>query len=266
MTGEVQIISPQSAGPVELSVVIPAHNSATLIANTVSRLAERLSDRTAEVVVVENGSSDGTHDVCKKIARDWTHGNVSFSVLQSARGMGNALRTGAGASRGSLVLLTADDLPFGFDDLDAADRILASGHDLPPILIGSKAHAQSSVGRGLARGTLTSAFRWLRRLILGTRVGDSQGTLLIDGALLRTLAPQLREGGFLFTTELVHVLERMGARPVEVPVRLDPGHSEHQSRIVLSDLVSMGVGLIRLRIRHRGVSRYRSIRPRIPPA
>ena len=266
MIGAAQLTTPQPSVAVELSVVIPAHNSATLIARTASRLAERLADRTAEVIVVENGSSDGTHEVCEEIARGWTHPTVSFSVLRSERGIGNALRMGAEASRGSRVLLTADDLPFGFDDLDAADRILASGQDLPEVLIGSKAHAQSRAGRGLARATLTSTFSMLRRLILGTRVGDSQGTLLVDGELLRTLAPQVREGGFLFSTELVHVVERMGVCPIEVPVRLDPEHAKHQSRIALSDVAAMGVGLPRLRVRHRGVSRYRSIKPRMPPA
>ena len=45
----------------------------------------------------------------------WAHPRVSLRLLRSAKGMGNAYRAGIAASRGERVVLTADDLPFGFD-------------------------------------------------------------------------------------------------------------------------------------------------------
>jgi len=236
---------------VDLSVVVPAHDSEALIERTIQKLAARLADRQAEIIVVENGSLDDTFQVCQRIASAWPEGPVSLSVLQSPRGMGNALRVGARFSRGATVLLTADDLPFGFDDLDAADRLAASqGGQMPAIIIGSKARPESEVERGVTRGVLGAGFGLLRRLILRTRVGDSQGTFLVDGELLRRIAPQLLERGFLFTTELVYVAERMGLRPTEVPVRLQPDHRDHPSRVSVSDIASMAIGLIRIRRRH----------------
>ena len=193
---------------VALSVVIPAHNCSTLIADTVGRLAGRLSDRSTEIIVVENGSTDGTFDRCRELADAWRHPDVALVVAQSPKGMGNALRTGIGDSHGARVLLTADDLPFGFDDLDAEDRMASEGVEvLPPMIIGSKAHPLSDVQRAATRNVLTSAFANLRRWLLGSRVGDSQGTFLVDGPLIRRLAADVREPGFLFTTELVHVAE-----------------------------------------------------------
>ena len=238
--------------PLALSVVVPAHNCSTLIAATVERLAERLSDRSAEIIVVENGSTDGTLARCEELAEAWGHPSVALVVTQSDKGMGNALRTGIAGSQGASVLLTADDLPFGFDDLDAADRMAADGGGRSPaMIIGSKAHPQSDIRRGAGRNVLTSGFAVMRRWLLGSRVGDSQGTFVVDGALIRRLAPRLSEPGFLFTTELVHVAERSGIRPVEVPVRLSPDHRAHPSRISMGDVAHMGVGLIRLRWRHR---------------
>jgi dolichyl-phosphate beta-glucosyltransferase len=246
---------------IDLSVVVPAHNSAAFIEGTAKRLAERLSDRNAEIIVVENGSDDETLQLCHQLAADWPGGRVSLSVMQSNKGMGNALRKGIQVSHGRLILLTADDLPFGFDDLDAADRLAASsGGQLPPILIGSKAHPESQIARGATRGLLASGFGLLRKLILRTKVGDSQGTFLVNGELLRRLTRYAYEGGFLFTTELVLIAEQAGLRPVEVPVRLAPNHGDHPSRVALSDVAAMAIGLLRIRLRHSGRRRAQSVR------
>ena len=238
--------------PKALSVVVPAYNSAAVIEQTVHRVAERLAGHDVEIIVVENGSTDDTVAICTRLAADWTPGPVSLIVLRSEKGMGNALRTGAEASRGAHVLLTADDLPFGFDDLDGAEK-LAAGHDgrLPEVVIGSKAHPDSQVRRGALRGTLTWGFAALRRVVLGMRTGDPQGTVLMDGDLMRGLVPDLVEPGFLFTTELVYLAERAGIVPVEVPVRLSDDHDSHETRISRADVLAMGVGLFRLRARHR---------------
>lgn len=247
---EVPIAKPDAS--VGLSVVVPAHNSAALIEGTAIRLANRLADRSAEIVVVENGSTDDTLERCRRLAARWDQPMVSLVVLRSQRGMGNALHAGVAASRGASVLLTADDLPFGFDDLDATDRMAkAHGGRLPPMVIGSKAHRDSRVQRRAGRSLLTSGFAFMRRWILGSRVGDSQGTFLVEGTLIRNLVRQLREPGFLFTTELVYLVERAGIHPVEVPVSLSASHGEHPSRISLTDVAFMGLGLIRIRWRHR---------------
>lgn len=105
--------------------------------------------------------------------------------------------------------------------------------------------------RGALRGTLTWGFAALRRVVLGMRTGDPQGTVLMDGDLMRGLVPDLVEPGFLFTTELVYLVERAGIVPVEVPVRLSDDHDSHETRISRADVLAMGVGLFRLRARHR---------------
>lgn len=238
----------ESAAP-ELSVVIPAYNSGAVLDATVRRFADYFSGRCVEIIVVENGSTDNTADVCAALAKSWSWPDVTFRPMSSDKGMGAALRAGTLASRGQRILLTADDLPFGFGDIEGADRVMAELGSVPPAVIGSKAHRQSEVERGLLRSVMTGGFATLRRVVLGTRTGDPQGTFIVDGPLLRRIAPALTEQGFLFTTELDYALELAGLRPVEVPIRLSDDHLAHASRISPRDVIQMAQGLISLRRR-----------------
>ena len=234
-----------------LSVVIPAHNSAELIGPTVEALRRYLTGMNAEIVVVENGSSDDTYARCEEIQRTWDDAGTKFRLIRSPAGMGRALRAGILASRGRLLLLTADDLPFAFDDLEG---YVHAGELAKPTAvlaaIGSKAHPDSFVERSWARRIFTRAFAVLRRIALGMRTGDTQGTYIIDGALARSVIPLVIEDGFLFTTELALVLERRGIFPIEVPVRLAPAHGQHASRVSARHAVGMALGILRLGYRH----------------
>lgn len=226
-----------------LSYIVPAHNSSDVIEGSVKELADRLAGTGAEIIVVENGSTDDTSELLSGMSERWSY-DVELRVLQSAKGMGNALRTGIRASRGKRLFLGADDIPFGFGDLDAAERLDA------PVVIGSKAHPDSVAPRGLSRRILTFGFLALRLAILGMHTRDPQGTFILDGDWARKVEPRLTEPGFLLTTELTFLAERAGIRTVEVPVRLRESHDGHGSRIRLSDPVKMGLGLFTLRRRH----------------
>ena len=243
---------PVSSGEITLSYVVPAHNSAAIIETTLHALRNRLAGRRAEIVVVENGSSDGTRALLQQVGQSWSHPDVPLVVLSSGKGLGYAYRAGIAASRGARVLLTADDLPFGFDDLEAADRL---DRDTHPVVIGSKGHPDSDVGRGVLRWVLSWGFWLLRRGVLGMRTRDPQGTFVLAGDWARSLVPRLEEPGYLFTTELCYLAEGEGIQPVEVPVRLAADHGDHGSRIAVRDVWRMGVGLIGIRRRHSARSR-----------
>lgn len=238
---------PEGKSQLDLSIVIPAHNSGRVLEVTVGRFGDYLTGIPAEIIVVENGSTDDTALICRRLEQEWNHPTVALRLFTSDKGMGNALRVGSSNSRGAQVLLTADDLPFGFDDLDAARVLTESMGHAPLLMIGSKGHPESVIDRGPMRSTMTRGFSILRRLILGTRAKDPQGTFLIDGDLLRSLVGSLAEPGFLFTTELDYALELAGIEPVELPVRLSDSHRDQPSRVAGGDVLAMARGLLSLR-------------------
>lgn len=231
-----------------LTYVIPAHNSAAIIRETLETLRVSLAEVASEIVVVENGSTDDTWEVLLEARRGWPEASqVQLRLDRSEKGMGRALRRGIARSRGRVVVLTADDLPFGFDDIDAYSRL----DPAPVVLVGSKAHRESEATRGAARWVLSTGFRALRRASIGMRTGDPQGTFVLNGAWVRSLEPALTEGGFLLTTEIAFAAELGGVNVVEVPVRLRDTHGEHATRVRVKDIEDMGRGLLRLRRRRR---------------
>ncbi|MDF1605214.1 glycosyltransferase [Nocardioides sp. YIM 152315] len=218
-----------TAGERALSVVVPSRNGAEVLPETLATLAGELSAND-EVIVVENGSTDDTAAVLQEISESWAH-PCSLVVTSSEPGLGNALRTGVSASAGRRLLLTADDLPFGLTDLVAF-------RELPPdvvVAIGSKAHPGSRVARSRTRTLQSRVFRWLRSAMLHSSVGDSQGTIWVDGPWARSFASVSRETGLMWTVELVLAAEQQGHAVWEAPVELRPSHDASTSRFRFRD-------------------------------
>lgn len=228
-------------GP-RLSVVVPTRNGAEVLESTLDALGAELT-AADEIIVVENGSTDGTPELLVRIRDRWTH--PSTLVLQTSDpGLGEALRAGVLASTGRRLLLTADDLPFGFTDLVEFRKL----PDDAAVAVGSKAHPGSAVARGRLRTVQSRIFRFLRQALLQSEVGDSQGTLWVDGEWGRQFARLSRESGLMWTTELVLAAEQQGIAVREVPVALSVRHETGSSRFRFSDAWQSVLGFTRLAV------------------
>ncbi|WP_338569766.1 glycosyltransferase family 2 protein [Arachnia propionica] len=228
-----------------LSIVVPAHNSGPRLRETLQQLTRELGRDDVEVIIVENGSSDNTWEIAEELAQ----GSWSFPVraVRSEVGLGAAYLTGASGARGDVVLLTADDLPFGVTDIRSWESIGSP----TALVIGSKAHPASVVPRSIPRTVMSWGYRFLRRVILGMSVADCQGTLFVDREWLQRRIPSLREHGYLTSTEIVYLAQLDRTRVIEVPVVLHSGHASGRTRIRTSDVWDMAFGLLRLRRRRR---------------
>lgn len=231
-------------GQPRLSVVVPAHNSGPVLDQSVEILAAALADVPgAEVILVENGSRDGTWARAQALAaRSWP---VRVVACQSPVGLGEAYAEGIRRATGEVVLLTADDLPFGMTDVAA----WAAAGWPDGLVIGSKAHPDSVVPRAFVRRLMTFVFTWLRRLVLHLTVGDTQGTVFAPADWARGVTPRLAEGGYLFSTELLYAAHLQGLAITEVPIALRPRDDDGGTRIRVSDVLEMTTGLVRLRRR-----------------
>jgi dolichyl-phosphate beta-glucosyltransferase len=207
--------------------VVPVHNEEKVLASNVGRLTTYLERRAgAEVFLIENGSRDASWELSQELAAK-SDGNVPVRAFREENaGIGYAYHRGLeeavarfGTKEPRWAILTAADLPFGFSDLEAV--LLELSRSPSRILMGSKAHRESRAPTGMTRTTMSSLYRVARRIVVGMRVGDSQGSVFIRLDLAAELMPKITARGFFYSTELCHYAERAGETILEVPVTLE---------------------------------------------
>ncbi len=202
-----------------LSVVVPAYNEERRLPATLARIAAFLAGERsltpAEIVVVDDGSADGTGAVVEAFAPP-PGVEVRLVRLERNRGKGAGVRAGLAASRGRRVLISDADLSTPIEEIEA---LTASGADLA---VGSRAVRRELIGvhQPWTRETLGRAYNVALRLLALTRLKDTQcGFKLIEGGLARRLASVMRLDGFAFDVEMLARARRLGATIAEVPVR-----------------------------------------------
>ncbi len=236
-----------------VTYVIPVHNQIAELRRTVTLLVARLGHLPgSEVILVENGSSDGSGPLCLSLAATFDGDEVGVRVTTSAKGLGHAWRRGMAMARSETLVLTAADLPFGFTDLDG----YLGMSPRPPLVMGSKTHRGSKIETSLARRVMSAGFGLLRAGLTGLDI-DTQGSVLIKRALAQALLPRLRAGDYLIGAEINLWAVREGITPVEVPVVYTASGRSTVSPI--RDSASMALGLLSLR--RRLADDRRPIRP-----
>ncbi|MPY61476.1 dolichyl-phosphate beta-glucosyltransferase [Streptomyces spongiae] len=212
---------PAGAHDVDLSVVIPAYNEEKRLGPTLDAVTDHLREAgdgtTWEVIVVDDGSADGTRDVVKAAAAD--EPRVQLVTSPRNRGKGNALRLGVCASYGRRVLVTDADLAAPIEELEHLDKALADGQSAA---IGSRATPGATIERHQhpLRETLGRAGNFLIRALAVPGIRDTQcGFKLFDGDRAREAFAASRLNGFGIDIEILQHFRRSGWPVAEVPVR-----------------------------------------------
>lgn len=196
-----------------LSVVVPVYNEAAFIPEGLPQLIAAVEDASSDyrILIVENGSSDGTADTARAVA-EGRHVEV---LSLTSPDYGNAMRQG--------FLVADSEWVVNFDiDYFSADflrTVLAQPDDVD-LVIASKRDPDSKDRRPLVRRLATLVFNLLLRTILGSKVSDTHGMKGFRRGLVAELVPQVVSNKDLFDTELVIRAERAGYRIVEVPVEV----------------------------------------------
>jgi glycosyltransferase involved in cell wall biosynthesis len=196
-----------------LSVVLPCFDEVENVAAAVAQ-AHTAAEAHAlrhEVVVVDDGSSDGTDTVAAALAG--ADPRVRVVTHEVNRGYGAAVRSGFAATRAEWVLLTDGDLQFDLSEL--GDLVaLAPDHDL---VAGYRIDRADPAGRRAA----ARAWNALVRRSFGVAVRDVDCAFkLVRGDRLRALP--LTSDGAMISTELVVLAQRSGWRIAEVGVHHRP--------------------------------------------
>lgn len=201
-----------------VSVVVPAYQEAASIVPALERLVGVLdaTGRPYEVVVVSDGSTDGTADKARAL------GIPGVTVLEYSpnRGKGYALRYGFERSGNPLVAFIDGDL-----DLDPAvlpGFLAVIDANDADVVVGSKVHPLSQVDYPVSRRVASRSFRLATRVLLGLDLGDTQtGVKAMRRSVVAPIMEHIEVTGFAFDLELMCWLTERGARIQEAPVVLN---------------------------------------------
>jgi len=198
---------------VKVSIVIPVYNEAATIRDVIAAVrAVRVPGATFEVVVVDDGSNDGTDVICTgELA-----GQIDIYKRQHNQGKGAALRAGFAAMTGDYVLVQDADLEYSPSEYPKLlAPVLAGKADvvLGSRFAGADAHRVVYFWHMVGNRFLTL----LSNVMTDLNLTDMEcGYKLIRTDLLRQLT--LHENGFGFEPEVVAKLAKLKCRIYEVGV------------------------------------------------
>jgi dolichyl-phosphate beta-glucosyltransferase len=210
------------ATAVRLSIVIPAYNEAARLPVTLPQLASFAEQHgRAEVLVVDDGSRDGTAALVEEFSR--SHSCVRLIRNRGTnRGKGFSVRRGVGEAQGDWILCTDADLS---SPLEEAEKLFAAAAtEGAAVAIGSRALDRSLVGvhQPMARDWSGRLFNLVMRVVTGLPFCDTQcGFKLYRLDAARAIFARQRLEGFAFDVEDLFIARVHGFRTVEVPVRWD---------------------------------------------
>lgn len=188
----------------ELSVIVPAYNEVENVGPLLEELAAKLG-RSFEVIIVDDGSTDGTFAAAQKLTAQYPF----LSVRRHAANQGKtaAIMTGMETVRGEFVCVLDADLQFRPEDVLAQVAKLHEGYDL---VTGRK------VGHYEKR-LVSSIYNSMARAMFGLKVRDINALKTFRRAVLA--GEILRKDWHRY---IVPLARSRGFRIAEIPVQLRP--------------------------------------------
>ncbi len=227
-----------------LTIVMPVYDDVDVIDETLRELEAFVGQSRfdVDVIVVDDGSTDGTKELVDKFAEE--RGWLSVLGLGRNQGKGGAVRAGALEAKGAYVLFSDSDLSTPLAELDKLVERLDDGFD---VAIGSRALPDSRVvvHQKVFREYAGKSFNVIVRLFLLPDFRDTQcGFKCFRGPAARLIFTRQKTLGFEFDVELLCIARRLGLQVVEVPV-IWKNHPNSHVRFV-RDSGRMLLGLLKI--------------------
>lgn len=202
-----------------LSLIVPAYNESTRLPPYLALIRKYLDGRYPgryEVVVVDDGSTDGTRALLEAQAAVWPQ--FRWIANPQNEGKGASVRTGVLACNGARLLFADADGATPIEEEERLSAAILSGAD---VAVGSrlKADAAAKQSRSWLRGLAGRLFAATARRLLRLPVQDTQcGFKMFRAEVGHRVFSQVREPRFLFDLEVLAVAHRLGYRIAEVPI------------------------------------------------
>ncbi len=210
--------SETGASDLRVDLVIPVLNEAHVLERSVATVRAFLSEHlpgSHRVVIVDNGSTDGTDGVGRRLAA--TFSDVGFLQLPQ-RGRGRALRHAWTTSDADVMCYTDVDLS---TELAALPRMVhAIVHEGYHVATGSRLMRASRTTRSRKREFISRAYNLFVKAVLWTSFSDAQcGFKAVSRRAVAEIIPEVKDQSWFFDTELLVLAEKWGYGVKDIPVR-----------------------------------------------
>ena len=225
----------------KLSILMPVYNEAPFIANAVKQALDVAYPCEIELVVVDDGSRDGTAQILEAIDDP----RVSLHVHPRNRGKGAAIQTAAARATGDSMVILDADLEYDPQDIPRLLEPVLDGR--ASVVYGSRSfgsHSAYSFWYVMGNKGVTTA----ANMIFNSYISDLETCFkLMPLELFRSL--DIRSAGFGMEAEITGKLLRRRIRPYEVPISYRARTREEGKKITWRDGVEALWILIRERCR-----------------
>lgn len=231
-----------------LSIVIPVFNEEKLIAKLLSKVSaiELGADAIKEIIVVDDGSRDGTLDAIHAYMELNAMDGIQLHLHDANRGKGAAVRTGLAHARGEILIIQDSDLEYDPQDIVSIIQPIVSGRSR--VVYGSRILMEKALGRSGVCGLITGkhphsyVLAYLGGVAITKFVNILSGSRLTDEPTCykcfhRSALDEIsiENDDFAWEPEVTMKLLRLGISIEEVPIAYHPRKREQGKKINWKD-------------------------------
>jgi dolichol-phosphate mannosyltransferase len=232
----------------KLSIIIPVFNEKKTILQVVDKVMKaKIPDFEKEIVIVDDGSTDGTIDELKKI-----NGDVKIIYHEKNQGKGAAVKTGIKNAKGDYIIIQDADLEYNPEQIKLlTEKIIGDG---AKVVYGTRLNRMPHLDKEESEHLFIIHYLGNRFLSLITSL--LYGQWITDMETCYKLFPRdavaemrLDARGFEFEPEITAKLLKKGYRILEVPISTKPrGYEEGKKLNTVRDGAKALWSLIKYRV------------------
>lgn len=231
----------------EISIILPAFNESLQIEKSVSAVEAAVSSfsKSYEIIVSEDGSTDGTDCIVSKMARF----NQNLVLLHSPvrLGKGKAIKNALSRSKGKFIAFMDVDLATTLDCLQQLYGLVKKNGGMA---IGSRHVKGSRVQRRASRTVFSLTYNLFVRLLFLDGIHDHQcGFKMMSREVAETILGSSKSNGYFFDTEMIIRCKKLGFPVAEVAVNWSESKKKGNSKInLIRDARRIGLDMLAFRL------------------